>query len=77
MNTQETNLGEQPLARILKERGLTHHDLVAASAVQMTHKMVTRAERGRRLTANTKRIVLDALNRAAAANYAMADLFNY
>ena len=75
--TIERNLGEQPLAAILRERGLSHHDLVAASAVPISHKMITRAERGRRLTPHTKELVLDALNRATRAGYAVADLFNY
>ncbi len=73
----ERNLGEQPIAAIMRERGLKPHDIVAASAVPMTHKMVARAAKGRRLTANSKRIVRDALNRAAEASYAEADLFNY
>ena len=73
----ENNLGEQPLKRLLEKHGLRHHDLVAASEVQMTHKMVTRAEKGRRLTDNTKRIVLNALNRAGGTDYAMSDLFDY
>ena len=73
----ERNLGEQPLAAILRERGLSHHDLVAASAVPINHKMITRAERGRRLTLHTQDLVLDALNRAAKGSYTRADLFNY
>jgi len=73
----ERNLGEQPIKKLLEKHGLKHHDLVAASEVQMTHKMVTRAEKGRRLTDNTKRIVLNALNRAAGADYTMRDLFVY
>ena len=73
----EMNLGEQPLKKLLEKHGLRHHDLVVASEVQMTHKMVTRAEKGRRLTDNTKRIVLNALNRASGADYAMSDLFDY
>jgi len=73
----EMNFGEQPVKKLLGKHGLKHHDLVAASEVQMTHKMVTRAEKGRRLTDNTKRIVLNALNRAAGTGYTPADLFNY
>ena len=73
----ELNLGEQPIKKLLEKHGLKHHDLVVASEVQMTHKMVTRAEKGRRLTDNTKRIVLNAVNRACGAEYAMADLFDY
>ena len=54
----DMNLGEQPIAKILEEYGLKTHDLVVASEVQMTHKMVQRAMKGRRLTANTKNIVI-------------------
>ena len=73
----ERNLGEQPLARILQERELSHHDLVSASGGRCNHKMVARAAKGRRLTPNTKRIVLDALNAATGGTFALADLFNY
>ena len=73
----ERNLGEQPIGQILKENGLKPHDIVSASAVPMTHKMVSRACKGRRLTANTQNIVLQALNKAAGKTYAVRDLFNY
>jgi hypothetical protein len=43
----------------------------------MTHKMVARACKGRWLTPNTKKIVLDALNKAAGKSYGLKDLFNY
>ncbi len=75
--TIERNLGEQPIAKILEERGLAAHDLVVASEVQMTHKMVARAVKGRRLTRNTQEIVLNALNRATGESFTLADLFNY
>ncbi len=73
----ERNLGEQPIARIMRERNLKPHDLVTASPVEMTHKMVSRACKGRRLTANTQWKVLQALNRASGKNYSLTDLFNY
>lgn len=73
----ERDLGEQPIAGILREHQLKPHDLVAASAVEMTHKMVSRACKGRRLTPNTQGIVLAALNRATGKNYGLGDLFNY
>ena len=73
----ERNLGEQPLARLMAERGLKPSDLVAASTEQITHKMVTRALKGRRLTANTMDKVHRAWNRAAACDHTEADLFNY
>ena len=71
------NLGEQPIAAIMSEAGLKAHDLVAASAVPMTHKMVARACKGRRLTPNTKNIVLNALQAATGKTFTFADLFNY
>ncbi len=77
---QERNLGEQTIAKILEERSLSHHDLVAASGGRCNHKMVARACKGRRLTPNTKGIVLDALNAAvkeAGESFTMGELFNY
>lgn len=71
------DLGEQPIARIMAAHGLTPRDLVAVSTEQLTHKMVARAMKGRRLTANAQAKVLRALNGAAGKRYAGADLFNY
>ena len=73
----ERDLGPQPIGRILAERGLKPHDLVAASTQQLTHKMVSRACKGRRLTLNTQTKVLNALNLAAGKNYSLRDLFSY
>ncbi len=73
----ERNLGEQPIAKIMAEAGLKPHDLVAASAVQMTHKMVARACKGRRLTPNTQSIVLNALQAATGRTFSLPELFNY
>ncbi|MBQ6246611.1 MAG: hypothetical protein IJK04_07080 [Kiritimatiellae bacterium] len=73
----ERNLGPQPIAEIMERHGLSAHDLVMASEVPMTHKMVARAVKGRRLTRNTQTIVCNALNRAASAAYTLTDLFNY
>ena len=71
------DLGVQPIARLMAARGLTAHDLVARSTEQITHKMVARAMKGRRLTANTQAKVLRALNAAAGSAYTLPDLFNY
>lgn len=76
----ERNLGEQPIAAILQQHSLSHHDLVVASEGHCNHKMVTRACKGRRLTPNTQKIVLDALNAAVAqedTSYTLSDLFTY
>ena len=78
MNAEiERNLGEQPIARIMREHNLKPHDLVTASPVEMTHKMVSRACQGRRLTSNTQSKILQALNRATGKNYSLVDLFTY
>jgi hypothetical protein len=73
----ERNMGEQPIAKILVEKGLKAHDLVAASRVPMTHKMIARACKGRRLTARVQSKVLDALNAATQGTYTLKDLFTY
>ena len=74
---QERDLGEQPLARLLTELGLKPHDLVAASTEQITHKMVQRGCKGRRLTRNVQGKLLRALNTASGNTYALSDLFTY
>ena len=71
------DLGEQPLASLMAERGLKPQDLVAASTEQLTHKMVTRAMKGRRLTANAMGKVHRAWNRAAGDEASLGSLFNY
>jgi hypothetical protein len=71
------DLGEQPLARKMAERGLRPAQLVAASTEQLTHRMVTRAMKGRRLTPNTMNKVLRAWNAAASASDRHGDLFTY
>jgi hypothetical protein len=73
----ERDLGPQPIAAILAKLNLKPHDLVAASTQQLTHKMVSRACKGRRLTLNAQSKVLNALNRAAGQNYSLRDLFSY
>ena len=75
--TIERNLGEQPLAGLMAELDLTAHALVKASPEQITHKMISRAVRGRRLTANTKGKVLRAFNAASGRSDTESDLFNY
>ena len=49
-NGIDRNLGEQPVLSIMVGHGLARHDLVAASSDQITHKMVSRACKGRRLS---------------------------
>ncbi len=73
----ERNLGEQPISRIIVASGLKSHDLVAHSDERLTHKMVTRAMKGRRLTPHVQSKVLKALNNVTGKNYSLKDLFTY
>jgi len=73
----ERNLGAQPIARIMAEHGLRSHDLVNASTQQITHKMISRACKGRRLTPKVQSKVLNALNNATGKKYSLSNLFTY
>ena len=73
----ERNLGVQPITQLMAKHGLKPHDLVAASTQQITHKMVTRAAKGRRLTPHVQAKILDALNAATGKPYALPELFTY
>lgn len=73
----ERNLGPQPLAALLAEHELSVHDVVAASSEQITHKMVTRGCKGRRLTPNVQGKVLRALQLATGREFDIGQLFNY
>ena len=76
-NNIENDLGVQPITELMAEHGLKPNDLVRNSTEQLTHKMVSRAVKGRRLTSNIRRKILNALNKAAGKGYELKDLFNY
>lgn len=73
----ERNLGEQPVAALLRERGISPHRLVEASPEPITHKMVSRACKGRWLTPNSRRKLLAALHALGETSLTLEDLFNY
>ncbi|MDB4453836.1 hypothetical protein N9188_00175 [bacterium] len=73
----ERNLGVQPLVEVMSRHGLKPQDLVEASTEQLTHKMVARACKGRRLTPKAKAKVGAALSAAAGEVVRASDLFNY
>lgn len=80
MTPMEYNLGEQPLDSILTERNIQNHRLVDISTEQLTHKMVQKGRKGRRLTAHVQRKILNALNALLpeeTPRYTLKDLFNY
>lgn len=70
-------MGEQPIAKIMSEFDLKPNDLVSNSTEQISHKMVSRAVKGRRLTLHVQVKILHALNSATKRNYILKDLFNY
>lgn len=78
------DLGTQPLDQIMLGAAISNHDLVAASSSQLTHKMVARGRKGRRLKRKIQLKILDALNAHTKALspethriYTLPDLFNY
>lgn len=73
----ERDLGEQPIAQILEEKGLQGRDLVSASTESITFKMVGRACKGRRLSPHVQAKICRALNRATGSTYSVEDLFSY
>jgi hypothetical protein len=77
MSENERECGPQPLDKIMEERGLANHDLVAASKDGLTHKQVQKGRKGRRLTRNIQDKIVTALCTATAAGYARTDLFTY
>lgn len=73
----ERNLGVQPIAGLLTKLHLTPHILVESSTEQLTHKLVARAIKGRRLTKNSKGKVARALHAATGQVFTVDQLFNY
>ena len=73
----DREMGEQPLAKIMQELALKPKDLVANSGEQITHKMVSRAVKGRRLNPWIQVKILNALNKAAGKSFVVSDIFSY
>ena len=71
-------LGTQPLDALMTKHALTNYALVAASTEQLSHKVVQKARKGRRLTPKAKTKVLNALQAALPdQKFAHRELFNY
>ena len=78
MPEESTEFGPQPLDAIMVRLGLTNHALVAASADQLTHKMVAKGRKGRKLTPNAQNKILAALRSARPKEtFKLRQLFNY
>ena len=75
---KENELGPQPLDGVMIRLALSNGDLVKASTKQLTHKMVQKGRRGRRLTLNVQEKILEALQHIhPVRQYKLQDLFNY
>lgn len=78
MKTGKSELGTQPLDALMTRLGLSNHTLVAVSTEQLSHKVVQKARKGRRLTPKAKTKILNALHHLLPENrFAHRDLFNY
>jgi hypothetical protein len=82
MTLENMNAGPQPLDALMEARALKNHDLVAADIeLNLTHKEVAKARKGRQLTARTQKRILAALNVCLKARdfppAAMGEAFNY
>jgi len=76
--TARLEYGPQPVDGILKSRGISNADLVGASTRQLTHKVVQKARKGRRLTPNAQAKIAEALSALCPGETFMPrDLFNY
>jgi len=74
---QSIECGVQPLDKIMEERGLKNHDVVAASKDGLTHKQVQKGRKGRRLTRNIQDKIVAALSAAVKETHKIDQLFNY
>jgi hypothetical protein len=82
ISTHELDNGVQPLDAVMTELGVTNHEMVEKCGEGLTHKAMTRARKGRRLTARMKLRITQTLNallkkRAVEREYRKRDLFNY
>ena len=73
--------GVQPLDALMNRLEIANHMLVAASTEHLTHKMVAKGRRGRRLTRNIQNKICGALNTVLRdldeSPVAVGDLFDY
>lgn len=70
--------GVQPLDGLMTELGLSNHDVVTAAGVNvLTHKVVAKARRGRKLTRRSQDKIVAALNAKAGRTFRREDCFSY
>jgi hypothetical protein len=69
--------GPQPLLRIMEEANISNADLVKASSEQLTHKQIQKARKGRKVTLNIQKKILNALVSHTREPFDLDQLFNY
>ena len=75
-------MGVQPIDGVMTEHGLKNHDVMDMNRGSLTHKHISKARKGRRLTPKLKVRVTTALNaalkkRGIEHQFVPKDLFNY
>jgi hypothetical protein len=74
----KVELGIQPLDGIMVRLGFSNADLVKISTEQLSHKMVQKGRKGRRLNPKIQHKILNALRVLKPEdNFAIKDIFNY
>ena len=72
------DLGVQPIDALLISWEKSNADVVSVSTRQLTHKMVQKARKGRRLTPNIQSKILSAVQTLKPdLGLTIKDLFNY
>ena len=78
MLSKQNEYGPQLLDEVLGKLDLKNDDLVKHSKLQLTHKQVQKARKGRRVTTNIKNKIVMALNDCVGeGQFNVSKLFNY
>ncbi len=73
----EMESGPQPLDQLMLEGGYKNNDLVSISKEGLTHKQISKARKGRRITRRIQIKILNAWNSLTGDDINLDDLFNY
>ena len=73
----EMESGPQLLDQLMVEEGYKNNDLVSISQDGLTHKQVSKARKGRRITRRIQIKILKAWNSLRDESCELDDLFNY
>lgn len=79
VDREDMDAGTQPLDALMMQLGISNHDVVAAADPNtLTHKVVAKGRRGRRLTLRAQDRIVAALNATAEGRaYRRDECFNY